>query len=269
MISLEIDENNTKAISDLGDYLNLQNTRVLSLVGAGGKTSLLYYLANSEGSKGLNVVALTSTQMYKPDECFAPEDGFYGDERVEVDPMELENFVNMTQMLKTAAGWNYYITGKVNNDTGKLHSPSQELYNILLTHNDLLIIEADGSKRKPLKTPRDNEPVIYDETDTILVIMGLSGLGLSIKDSCARADLVCEMLHKSMDDIITEKDIANIIHNGYLIPLRNKYPNVKILTIINQIDDSNMVPSVKKISGFLGTKVIGTVMEPNERKDVI
>ncbi|NJN45038.1 MAG: putative selenium-dependent hydroxylase accessory protein YqeC, partial [Anaerolineae bacterium] len=43
-----------------------------------------------------------------------------------------------------------------------------------------VLIEADGSRQRPLKAPADHEPVIPGFVDTVVVMAGLAGLGMPL-----------------------------------------------------------------------------------------
>ena len=73
----------------------------------------------------------------------------------------------------------------------------------LLLLADLVLIEADGSRSLPLKFPREQEPVIPDNTDEILVVCGLNGLGRPAREVCHRLDLVTACLGISENIVIT------------------------------------------------------------------
>ena len=49
-------------------------------------------------------------------------------------------------------------------------------------HSLPLLIEADGARQKPLKAPKEDEPVIPDFVDTVVVVAGLSEFGKSLSD---------------------------------------------------------------------------------------
>lgn len=57
-----------------------------------------------------------------------------------------------------------------------IQSLTKDVYDEVCQYADIVLIEADGSRRKLLKLCRDDEPVIYDNV-TEIVIIGLSALG--------------------------------------------------------------------------------------------
>ena len=56
----------------------------------------------------------------------------------------------------------------------KIRGLSEEEYRKLKTQCDVLLVEADGAKRKPLKVPAEHEPVIPEDTDMVIGIAGAS-----------------------------------------------------------------------------------------------
>lgn len=56
----------------------------------------------------------------------------------------------------------------------------------LLSQFDVILIEADGAKRLPLKVPSDTEPVLIPQTGLIIACVGLTAGGKHFGDSCFR-----------------------------------------------------------------------------------
>jgi molybdenum cofactor cytidylyltransferase len=49
-------------------------------------------------------------------------------------------------------------------------------------HRRALLVEADGSRQRPLKAPAAHEPAIPDPVDAVIVVAGMLGLGLPLDD---------------------------------------------------------------------------------------
>ena len=47
---------------------------------------------------------------------------------------------------------------------------------------DYLVIEADGAARRPVKAPREKEPVIALNTTLVIAILGLDGVGATLSE---------------------------------------------------------------------------------------
>ena len=102
---------------------------------------------------------------------------------------------------------------------------------------DVVLVEADGSKGMPLKYPHAAEPVIPDNADTILVVCGLNALGHPAREVCHRLELVTDCLGIDGDTLVTPKHIQRLMTDGYLKPLRAKYPD-KAVTLVPRTDGS-------------------------------
>jgi CTP:molybdopterin cytidylyltransferase MocA len=68
-----------------------------------------------------------------------------------------------------------------------------------------VLIEADGSRRMPLKWPADREPVIPDYTDVTVCVAGLSALGRRTADVVYNAEGLPDVLKRETADM-------NLIH---------------------------------------------------------
>lgn len=175
---------------------------VISVVGAGGKTTLIKKLASYYASKGKKVFITTSTHM------FIEEDTLLSD-----DPNEIIEHLNNHQIVMAGV--------KENN---KIKSLSIDTYIEVCKHADVVLVEADGSKHLPLKFLKENEPVIYENTDEIIIVYGMHALNQKAKDVVFRL----ELSNINEDEIITEQHLMNIVQKGYVDVLKEKYKDKKI-----------------------------------------
>jgi len=187
--------------------------KIISIVGGGGKTSTLFQLGLELASKGKQCILTTTTGMY---------------------PIEDELPLNLR------------VEGKLN-DNGKYGPPDN--LNEFPTQSDYLIIEADGSRGLPVKMPENHEPAIFEKSDQIIAVAGLSGINRPIGSVCHRSHIVCDFLKKNLDDILSVDDIAEIIMNP-----KGLYKNVegrKFTVILNQADTEEERTYAKRIAGLL------------------
>ena len=138
----------------------------VSLVGSGGKTSLLRYLGqNLEGK----VICTTSTKLSLNAATLFDQHIIWQDEEL------------VLPVLPVDAG-NVLVTGIPVEIEGvqKLSGLSEEqlsLLNQMCTENQIpLVIEADGAKRRSLKAPEAWEPVIPTFSNLVITVVGLAGL---------------------------------------------------------------------------------------------
>ena len=149
--------------------LRLPEHAVISVVGAGGKTSLIFAWAHELAAAGKNVVITTTTHMYRPDRM--EEDGI----RIVVsdDPERPD----------------------------KVMAPPAEVLDGLRETADVVLIEADGSRRMPLKWPAPWEPVVPDYTDFTVYVAGLSAIGKKTSEVVYRADELPDRLKRETVDM--------------------------------------------------------------------
>ncbi len=152
-------------IRELIYYLNIGEGSVISVVGAGGKTTLIRSLAE-ELSKNYKVGALTTTKIMKPDN--RDYTGLFIGHVTLEDMIDLENGV-------------YYFAREAL-DNGKLWDVDESSFERIREAMDVLLIEADGSKCKPLKGWADFEPVVPKETTMTIGVLTVKELGRVISE---------------------------------------------------------------------------------------
>lgn len=176
---------------------------VISLVGAGGKTTVMYQMAKELAGEGWKVAVTTSTHIFIPEEgipvLFLPEEKNF-EKRIE----EAE--------IKAEEEKNFLVSGVIciqtEGENKKLSSLPEELFGRLEGWADILLIEADGSKHLPLKIPAPWEPVILPETSLVIGCVGLSSLGKPWREICFRSEYGHRFF---VGDVVTEESVAGIL----------------------------------------------------------
>ena len=135
---------------------------------------------------------------------------------------------------------------------GKIAFRDWEFYEKAGKLADVILVEADGSKRLPVKVPGPKEPVIPENSDQILCIYGLGALGKQAADCCFRMQ-PSEQLLKIPEDqkdgkwIMTEKKMSLLMKKGYLEPLRQQFPYSQVIPVFNQADTMKLEENGKNI----------------------
>lgn len=142
--------------------MQLQSSRIITLVGAGGKTSLLYALCTEFAQKE-NTLLTTTTHIWEPHDL--PGAILVTDE----DTKQLNAAFLSSRLVALGK------SGK------KWSSLSLSFLAHIQNIPSRIVCEGDGSRGLPVKIPRKNEPVFYPETDTVIGIIGLSCLGKPAK----------------------------------------------------------------------------------------
>ena len=179
---------------------------IISIVGSGGKTTLLKKLAAEYRSQGKTVFATTTTHMFIEDDMILSDDA---------------------DTIIAAMKEDGYVLAGIPEDE-KIKALSTETFDKVSAVADVVLVEADGSKRLPLKYPNRTEPVIPENTDEILVVCGLNAIGQKAKDVCHRLELVKACLNIEDDTVITASHVQKLVTEGYLKPLSAAFPKAKI-----------------------------------------
>ena len=121
---------------------------IIAVVGSGGKTTLIKKLAQQYRSQGKTVFVTTTTHMY-----------------MEEDTLLTDDADAIIQELKEKG----YAMAGIRDDI-KFRSLPEETYAEVCKYADVVLVEADGSKNRPLKYPNSTEPVIPDNAREIIVV---------------------------------------------------------------------------------------------------
>ena len=205
-----------------------EEKHIVSLVGAGGKTTVMYQLAQHFASLGKKVLVSTTTHIFQPACNFA---------------QSLEKVEALWQ-----AG-SYAVVGNVEAGTGKLTQLQTDVFENYSRLADLVLIEADGAKRFPCKAPAENEPVLLPASDTVIAVMGLDALHHPIKEVCFRLEKVQEVLGVMPEHCLTEEDAVKL-----LLSEQGAFKNVGQRTcfiVLNKCDDENRLNSALKTKSLL------------------
>ena len=229
------------------DFLS-GGSRVVSLVGGGGKSTLMYFLAQTCARQGRKVLVTTTTNIFQPHASIHA--------RWEGEILSLWEQGSMA-VIGTP------IPGK-----DKFQAPDPELLAWALERADVIFIEADGSRHCPLKVPREGEPVILPQCDTVLAVMGLGAIGKPLKEAAFRVPDVTAFLAVEEDHILTEEDAARILSSAF--GGRKGVEHRKFCVVLNQCDDGPRRRSANLIAQYLERfgvdNVVMTAFDPEERK---
>ena len=179
---------------------------IWAVFGSGVNTTLIKKYARYYAQKGLKVLVTTSTHMAVEEDTLLTDDA--------------------EEIIAALEKRGCVMAGRREN--GKFSALSMETFRRVCPHADLVLMEADGSNRRPVKFPAHYEPVIYDGTERITVVCGLHGLGMRLADAAHRPELVKDILGADDDTVITASHIQTLVRKGYLEPLKEKYPDAQI-----------------------------------------
>jgi molybdenum cofactor cytidylyltransferase len=176
----------------------------LALVGAGGKTTAMFRLAEQwVAEKGTAILLSTSTHLAETELDRAD---------LHVVIQDLKDFDRLTADPPQGV---IVVSGPLleNSKVAGLSEEHLEILHIFgQQHNLPLIIEADGSAQHPLKAPADHEPVIPSFVDQVIVVVGISAVGKPLNTNWVhRVEEFSHISGLDRGDQITVESIAKML----------------------------------------------------------
>jgi probable selenium-dependent hydroxylase accessory protein YqeC len=140
--------------------------RSVALVGAGGKSSLMYALARELVAHHEKVVTTTTTKILPPKSDESPW------------LILLEDDPELISLPTHLAKWGHVtVAQSLDHSSRKLQGVSADMIRRCLDVAGRVLIEADGAAGRPIKAPDRWEPVIPDFVDLVIPVVGLDSIG--------------------------------------------------------------------------------------------
>ena len=234
-------------MTSLRQALMLGEGGVISLVGAGGKTSLMFKLAHELSRTGGSVLTTTTTKILEPEpdqsSCVIVSD----------------SVTRLIDRAKELIDKHHHMTmarAKLP-DTDKLIGISPAAIDTLWDSNLFrwMVVEADGAAGRPLKAPADHEPVIPDCTSCLVGLAGLNGIGRPLTDQWIfRPERFAELSGIALNSRVTETAVADVItHNKGLF--KNAPAEAVWIAFLNQADTPETFGAGQRIARLLTEKL--------------
>ncbi|WP_411681193.1 selenium cofactor biosynthesis protein YqeC [Clostridium thailandense] len=180
----------------LKDLLNLNRGDIVSIVGAGGKTTFMYSLAEELRNES-KILVTTTTKIYMP------EKKYY--DFVSIGEGSFDKFNNHNGI---------YLYGKCVNSENKIIGLNENVIDNKLSYFDYILIEADGSKKKPIKGWKDDEPVVINNTKKTIGIIDIEAIGKEINnDNVHRLEKFINITKMKENDLINIAGLVSLIYH--------------------------------------------------------
>ena len=163
---------------------------VTAIVGAGGKTTLMYTLAEELREVG-RVLLCTSTHIRRPERYEAVTEP-------------------SADAIRTALLRHGVACAGTPAEDGKLTAPGLD-FGTLAGLADYVLVEADGAHGRPLKAHAPHEPVLPANADRVILVAGMDGLGRPIREACHRPAIFARLAGADENDIATPERAARVI----------------------------------------------------------
>ncbi|WP_343348702.1 selenium cofactor biosynthesis protein YqeC [Terrisporobacter petrolearius] len=245
---------------NLIDAFDIKNKDVITIVGAGGKTSLMFS-ASTLLRKEYKVLVTTTTNIYVPSEKFY-------DKMIMLSEIKYEDY---KKLIEKSSNGVYVIGNKiVNNEASnksKIKGLSVEVLDKITPYFDIVIIEGDGSKEKPLKGWKDLEPVVYNKTTKTIGVVDIKTIGLNINENnIHRLDEFLKIINDKESQRVKVKHLKNLILNKSGLFKFSKGKKILFINKAENIEDKkNAVLLTNKIkyenSSYINKFIYGSILQ--------
>jgi molybdenum cofactor cytidylyltransferase len=222
---------------NLRQALRISDSACLALVGAGGKTSALFQLAHELPTP----VIVTATTHLHVDQTKLADSHWIVEEPTDLGDLE-ENLRGV--MLVTGPPIGERTTGLNKITLSRLRA-------ICLRHSLPMLIEADGSRQRPLKAPARHEPPIPGFVETVVVVVGLSGLGKPLSEEFVHRPEVFARLSGLVPAETITPDALLYVLTHPSGGLKNIPEQVRRLVLLNQADSPELQAQAKSLADNL------------------
>ena len=165
---------------DLSAAFDVRRGSIVTAVGGGGKTSLVFRLAREAADRGERAVVATTTKFTVPGEQGPLVYAEGGEAAIH------------TEVERTAAPGTVLIAHSGRGARGRLMGFTADVAGQI--PGDVVAIEGDGSAHRPFKAPDAHEPVIPPQSTHVVVCVGLEVLGQPLaEERVHRAKLVAAL----------------------------------------------------------------------------
>ncbi len=228
---------------NLQKALALGDHGVISIIGAGGKTSLMYSLAHELAVAGKKVMTTTTTKIFMPT---------MKESQATIVSLSVEEIVARAKILLDT---NFHITvaSEYWRTSNKLNGlePAAIEYIANTDLFDFIIVEADGAAGRSLKACAPHEPVVPLFSDCVVVVVGLDVLGKPLtEDWVFRSTIFSHNTGVQLQQKVTELSIVSAIVHDMSLVSDNKQGGMNI-AFFNKADKVQLLPVSERLAVFM------------------
>lgn len=204
---------------------------LVALVGGGGKSSLLFALAECLSGR---VVLSTTTRIFAAQMsraaavCTTADAGWQD---------ELERFSQ-----------NLLIVGRVEGERAGGVPPDLPAQWLSRPDVDWVVVEADGSRMLPVKAPAEHEPVVPERTSLFVCVVGIDALAEPIERVAHRPERVADITGLAPSQHLTPEALGTLLtspRGG----LKSAPVGARVAVLINKVESSAQRDAAHRIAG--------------------
>ena len=230
------------------EALGLKKRAFISLVGAGGKSTLFKRLAEELILKDKRMILTTTTKMFNWQLIPLIKKGRLIEEHNEE---IIQESIKKYFSLKRKGG-RLAVIGEKMEDKGeeKVSGPPPEwLYKWWEDKLvDYFLIEADGAMGRPVKAPASHEPVIPLSTTDLVGMIGIDALGLSLQEeNVFRSEIFSQLTGIKLGEKVGIEALAFLICHPQGL-FKGAPPGCRRHLFINKAEDFNSIEMAEELA---------------------
>ena len=228
---------------NLFQAFRVNSKEIVAFVGAGGKTTAMFRLADELVTQGKRLVVTTTTRLG------ADQVGSFNKTTLRYDASP--DFILRVRDALSAHS-QILIVGDNLADNKVAGVPPELIDQLAALENvDAVIYEADGARMLPFKAPASHEPVIASSTTLLVPVIGVTALGAPLDNAHVhRAEIVAHLAGAQMGEMVTPLIAARVIaHTDG--GLKNKPDAARVIALINQVETDSQLSDARELAHLL------------------
>ena len=111
-----------------------------------------------------------------------------------------------------------------------------------------IVNEADGAAGRPLKAPREGEPVIPGTTTLLVPVMGIDGIGRPLaEETVFRSAIASRLLNLRIGSVITEEAVSRLLPEL----IKSSPAGSRVIPLINKVDIPGGREKAERLARFI------------------
>ncbi|HOR42768.1 MAG TPA: selenium cofactor biosynthesis protein YqeC [Atribacterota bacterium] len=216
--------------------LQLKDRAFISLIGAGGKSSILQILARELLSQQKKIIVTTTTKMFTSQANTLSQGG----KLIESSDSKVMEETIQTFFKQHQSGIVALLKQRfLENEREKFTGPESCYLNKWWQEGlaDFFIIEADGAKGRPIKAPLYYEPVIPQTTTDVVGVIGIDAVGLRLEEeNVFRSSLFSCLTGLKHGEEINMDTITKIVNHPFVL-YKNSPQGARVHLFLNKVNN--------------------------------
>ena len=243
----------------LAQALRVHSSPCVAFIGSGGKTTAMFQLASTlskyEGTSPVIVTATSHLGMWQLG---------LADQHI------IANTPDPIEKLKHGLKGVILITGEIDGDRTKPINDNvmKWLHQFCGYHSIPLLIEADGSRGKPLKAWAEHEPPVPAFVEFVVQVVGLTGLGERLSDEKVhRVEIFSKLSELRRGESITQDALVRVLKHSESA-LRNIPTSARKVLLLNQADTHELQSAAQGMAQMVMDTYASVIISSLEQEKI-